>query len=301
MPELRFYQSLWATEMRRAGIPERPVAERFDRARDAGYDGMAIDLGALDLPAASSYVREYARTGLKGLVIAFPTSIEALRPALHLAKEIGAPFVVVVGKVMPLAVEEMIPVVRAWLRLAAEEAVPIQFETHRNCITNDLFSTLLMLDAIPEMRLCADLSHYVVDREMMLPLSPEMQSYVSRILARSDSFQGRIATRSQVQVPIAFPQHRIWLETFVLWWKEGFSQWRARAPMRARDEDLIFLCELGPPNYAITDANGDELSDRWQEALLLKRLAGEIWADIAGAGVQPGFGQSMPIGDASSP
>lgn len=277
MSELRVFQSLWATELRRPGIPEAPIPERFDRVKDAGYDGLAIDLGATDLLVAQSCVREYERTGLSGLVIAFPTSIEALRPALHLAKEIGAPFVVVIGKVMPLAVEDMVPVVRGWIRLAAEEAVSIQFETHRNCITNDMFSTLLMLEAIPEMRLCADLSHYVVDREMMLPLSPEMHGYVARVLDRSDSFQGRIATRSQIQVPVGFPQHRVWLDTFLAWWKQGFSSWRARAP----DQDLVFLCELGPPNYAITDANGDELSDRWEEALLLRRLAREIWAGLA--------------------
>jgi hypothetical protein len=273
MSELRVYQSLWATELRRPGIPEAPIPDRFDRVKDAGYDGLAIDLGATDMVVAQSCIGEYRRTGLKGLVIAFPASIEALRPALHLAKEIGAPFVVVIGKVMPLAVEDMIPVVRGWMQLADQEAVPIQFETHRNCITNDMFSTLLMLDAIPEMRLCADLSHYVVDREMMLPLSAEMQDYVARLLARSDSFQGRVATRSQVQVPIGFPQHRPWLDIFLSWWKQGFAMYRARAPA----EDLVFVCELGPPNYAITDARGEELSDRWEEALTLRRLAREAW------------------------
>jgi hypothetical protein len=280
LAQLQCFQSLWATELRRPGVAERPVAERFDRVKEAGYDGLAIDLGATDLAAGRSCIAEYVRTGLKGLVIAFPTSIEALRPALQLAKDIGAPFVVVVGKIMPLAVEHMIPVVRGWMQVAAEESMPIQFETHRNCITNDLFSTLLLLDAVPAMRLCADLSHYVVDREMMLPISPEMQGYVARVLERSDSFQGRIATRSQIQVPIAFPQHRIWLETFLAWWKEGFSRWQARAPQ----QDLVFLCELGPPNYALTDANGDELSDRWEEALLLRRLAREIWAEVATRG-----------------
>jgi hypothetical protein len=277
MSELRVFQSLWATELRRPGIPEAPIPERFDRVKAAGYDGLAIDLGATDLVVAQSCVREYVRTGLQGLVIAFPTSIEALRPALHLAKEIGAPFVVVIGKVMPLAVEDMVPVVRGWIRLAAEEAVPIQFETHRNCITNDMFSTLLMLEAVPEMRLCADLSHYVVDREMMLPLSAEMQDYVARLLERSDSFQGRIATRSQVQVAIDFPQHRPWLDIFLNWWMQGFAMWRARAPA----DDLVFVCELGPPNYAITDARGEELSDRWEEALTLRRLAREAWTASA--------------------
>jgi hypothetical protein len=280
LPQLLCFQSLWATEMRRPGQAEVPVPERFDRVKQAGYDGLAIDLGASDLPAARCCVAEFARTGLKGLVIAFPTSVEALRPALHLAKDIGAPFVVVVGKVMPLTVADMIPVVRGWLRVATEEAVPIQFETHRNCITNDLYSTLQLLDAIPDMRMCADLSHYVVDREMMLPLAPEMQHYVSRILERSDSFQGRIATRSQIQVAIGFPQHRVWLDTFLAWWSEGFRSWQSRAP----GQDLVFLCELGPPNYAITDASGEELSDRWQEALVLRRLAGEIWDDVTRRG-----------------
>jgi hypothetical protein len=270
MAVLRVYQSLWATEQRRAGVPERPVAERFDAVKEAGYDGLAIDLGALDLAAARACVPEYARTGLAGMLTAFPASIEALRPALHLAKDIGAPFVIVVGQVMPLAVHDMVSVVREWLRIADEESMPIQFETHRNCITNDLFATLQMLEAVPQMRLSADLSHYVVDREMMQPISAEMQKYVLRVLERSDSFQGRIATRNQIQVPIAF----------LGWWREGFRLWRRRCPA----EDLIFLCELGPPNYAITDAHGAELSDRWQEALELKRLARALWGETDPAG-----------------
>ena len=274
---LNVYQSLWATELRRPGVPELPVAERFDRVCAAGYDGMAIDLGAMDIAAARAIVPEFARTGLAGLLTAFPRSIEDLRPALHLAKDIGAPFCIVVGQVMPLSVEGMIPVIRDWLRISAEEGVPIQFETHRNCITNDLFSTLLLLDAVPEMRLSADLSHYVVDREMMQPISTELQGYVTRILERSDSFQGRVATRCQVQIPIGFPHHRVWLDTFLDWWQRGFALWQRRAEP---GEDAIFLCELGPRDYAITDARGEELSDRWDEALVLKRLAKERW-DLA--------------------
>jgi hypothetical protein len=271
---LRVYQSLWATELRRPGVPERPAAERFDRVREAGFDGMAIDLGAMDIVAARALVPEFARTGLNGLLTAFPRSIEELRPALFLAKDIGSPFVIVVGKVMPLAVVDMAEVVRAWLAISKEEGVPIQFETHRNCITNDLFSTLLLLDVLPEMRLSADLSHYVVDREMMQPISADYQAYIGRILERSDSFQGRVANRCQVQLPLHFPQHRVWIDTFLEWWRRGFASWRRRA---APNEDCIFLCELGPRDYAITDANGEELSDRWSEAVVLKQWAAACW------------------------
>jgi hypothetical protein len=273
---LRVYQSLWATELRRPGAPERPIAERFDRVRAAGFDGMAIDLGAMDIVSARALVPEFGRTGLRGLLTSFPRSIEELRPALHLAKDIGSPFVIVVGQVMPLAVHDMAEAIKAWMAISDQEGVPIQFETHRNCITNDLFSTLLLLDAIPDMRLSADLSHYVVDREMMQPISRDYQTYVGRVLERSDSFQGRVANRCQVQLPLHFPQHRIWIDTFLDWWRRGFASWQRRG---ARDEDCIFLCELGPRDYAITDANGEELSDRWSEALILREWAATCWAD----------------------
>ena len=124
------FQSLWATELRRPGIPERPVAERFDQVKEAGFHGMAIDCGALNFDEARAVVPEYARTGLEGLLVAFPRSIEDLRPAIHLAKDIDAPFVVVVGQVMPVRVADMIPVIEGWLRIADEEGMPIQFETH---------------------------------------------------------------------------------------------------------------------------------------------------------------------------
>lgn len=271
---LRTYQSLWATELRRPGVSERPVEERFDAVRAAGYHGMAIDLGAMDIEEARRVVPNYERTGLAGLLTAFPRTIEELRPALHLAKDIGSPFVVVVGQVMPVSVAGMIPVVREWLAISAEEGVPIQFETHRASITNDLFATLQLLDAVPEMRLAADLSHYVVDREPMLPLDAELASQFSRILSRSDSFQGRIATRCQVQISPGFPQHRPWLDLFLDWWSEGFKGWKARA---RPGEDCIFLCELGPRPYAITGADDEELSDRWQDALALRKLVEERW------------------------
>lgn len=271
---LRVYQSLWATELRRPGVQERPAAEKFDRVREAGFDGMGVDLGAMDIEAARALIPEFGRTGLNGLLTAFPRSIEELRPALHLAKDIGSPFVIVIGQVMPLAVADMAEAVRAWMAISKEESVPIQFETHRNCITNDLFSTLLLIEALPDMRLSADLSHYVVDREMMQPISAEYQDYVRRILDRSNSFQGRVANRCQIQLPLHFPQHRVWIDTFLDLWRRGFASWRRRA---APNEDCIFLCELGPRDYAITDANGEELSDRWSEALLLKQWAAACW------------------------
>jgi hypothetical protein len=270
------YQALWA--MQALSGPETSMGEKFDRVSEAGFDGMAIDLGALSAAEAEQSVAHFTRTGLRGGLTAFPDGIGALRSACGLAHRIGAPFVVVIGQHMPLRLEEMAAIIESWLRAAEEEGMPIQFETHRNCITNDLFTTVQLLDAIPQMRLAADLSHYVVDREMPCPPTSALQALVGRVLERSESFQGRVAARGQIQLPLHFPQNQKWVNLFRQWWRQGFASWRLRHA--GSDDRLIFLCELGPPDYALTDAGGKELSDRWGEALTLRQWARELWREV---------------------
>jgi len=257
-----------------------PFDQVCEMVAAAGYHGMAIDLGASDVATAHAVRPHMERHGLTPLIVAFPKTVEGLAETLALAKDFGAPFVDVIGQVTPLTVEGMIPVIRRWIEMSGEIGMPIQFETHRNCITNDLYATLQLLDAIPEMRLCADLSHFVVDREFWHPLSARDLGLVSRVLARSDSFQGRVASRQQIQLQLDFPQHAKWVALFRDWWREGLAGWRDRNP----SGDCVFLCELGPPEYAMTDATGREMSNRWDEALTIKRWIEADWAAMGGDG-----------------
>jgi hypothetical protein len=102
----------------------------------------------------------------------------------------------------------------------------------------------------------------------------EDHALIRRVLERADMFHGRVASREQVQIPITWEHHRPWLELFLGWWEDGFRLWRARAD--AQDE-LVFVCELGPPWYALTGPDGEELSDRWHEAQILRDLVRGIW------------------------
>jgi hypothetical protein len=244
----------------------------------AGFDGMAIDLGASDVAVAHAVRPHMEAHGLTPLIVAFPKTIESLEDTLYMAADFGAPFVDVIGQVMPVALDEMVPVIETWMGMADRIGVPVQFETHRNCITNDLYTTLQLLDRIPDMRICADLSHYVVDREFWFPLSDHDMGLMSRILQRSDSFQGRVASRQQIQLQLDFPQHQKWVDLFKGWWREGLADWRARNP----SGDCIFVCELGPPEYAMTGPDGREMSDRWAEAQTIKRWVREIWDELGG-------------------
>ena len=274
--QLKIYTSLWAMMPHNQTGEILPYEQICEMVASAGYDGMAIDLGASDVAQAHKVRPHMERHGLTPIIVAFSRTINSLHDTLLMAKDFGAPFVDIIGQVTPLSVEGMIPVIRKWIEMAETLDIPVQFETHRNCITNDLYSTLSLIDSVPEMRLCADLSHFVVDREFRLPLDERDKQLVQRIIARSDSFQGRVASRQQIQLQLNFPQHQKWVNLFQRWWRDSFVNWRERN----LEGDCIFLCELGPPEYAMTDSTGRELSNRWDEALQIKRWVTDIWREL---------------------
>ena len=277
---LEIYQSLWGMEQRIPGQAEDAPEVHLQRIAGAGYHGACLDPNVAEIPDCLRLKPLFEELELGCMVNAFPGTIDELKPLLALAEELDACLVNVIGQVMPMSVEEGEHVIRHWMDDARSAAMPVLFETHRDCTLNDMHYTLQLMDRIPDMRLCADLSHYVIDREMRLPLPDRDRAHVSRLLERSDCFQGRVANREQIQVQIDFPQHGDWVRCFQSWWREGFERWRER-----NDEDatLCFLCELGPPPYAITGADGRELSDRWQEALTIRAWVERIWRDLGGA------------------
>jgi hypothetical protein len=279
MPTLEIYQSLWAMELRSPHVPERTPEESFAMMVDAGFDGVCLDPSAAEIPEMRKFAPLYKEYGLGCMVNAFPNHEDDMQPLLAFAKDFDACMVNVISGVMPIRPEDAVSTVRRWMGEADDIGMPLLFETHRDGLLNDMYFTLQLMDLVPEMRLCADLSHFVVDRELRAPVPERDQAYIESILDRSDCFQGRIATREQVQVPIDFPQHQQWVDIFKGWWKYGMRQWRER---NADDATLVFLCELGPPPYAITDRDQKELSDRWQESLQIRDWVLEIWGELVG-------------------
>jgi hypothetical protein len=278
MQKLEVFQSLWAMEQRFPGHQEPPAEQHFQRIAEAGYAGVCLDPAVKEIDDMLKFSPLLKQFGLKCMVNVFPHSLDEMRPLLQFSKEMNACHVNALGTIIPLEVAEGADMVRRWLDDAESVGIPLLFETHRDSLLNDLGYTILLLDEVPEMRLCADFSHFVVDREIRLPLGERDQQYFRRLLERSDCFQGRVASAEQVQVQLDFPQHEKWLTQFRVWWKDGMQLWKQR---NAADATLVFLCELGPPPYAITGADGHELSDRWQEALSIKAWVESVWADLA--------------------
>ena len=257
------------------GEPEWPLHTQLEMIRDAGYDGAGVRF--ID-PAFATEVTGFLRAnGMIWQAQCYPTSVDDLKPVLELVARLGADHVNLQPNVRPYRLQECIPYIEGWRKLADEAGVAVHVETHRDRMTTDLFFTLQLLDCFPDLRLTADVSHYLVGREFTWPVDDVNHALIHRILDNSWGIHGRIASREQVQISLGFPQHQGWVELFMGWWEYAIRSWCKRA---GPDAVLTFLCELGPAPYAITGADGLELSDRWQDAQVMKDMIRALWDRI---------------------
>jgi len=273
--KLLVYQSLWAMERRRPDGLEWSLAEKLEMIRDAGFDGAGVRF--FDYKYAKEVTDFLRRHGMTWQAQCYPKAVDELKPIIEHVKELGADHINLQPDVKPYRLEDCIPYIEGWRRLAHDAKIPAHIETHRDRMTTDLFFTLHLLDCFPDLRLTADISHYVVGREFAWPISEENHGLMRRILDNAWGFHGRVASREQVQIHISFPHHRDWVDLFMGWWEYGFRSWRKRAP---QDATLTFLCELGPKEYAMTGPDGYELSDRWDEAKMMMGMVRALWQKL---------------------
>lgn len=278
MKQLKIFQSMWGMEFDRPDGFQWTLEQKIKKIAEAGFSGVSFDVPHHNqefVQKAQPYLKKY---GLKSAFNAFVNSSESYRAITDWASKLDCPpeFIGLIGQVQPWNVQEVAAQTKEWMNIGESAGIATYVEVHRNCMTNDFHFTLQLMDEVPDLSMVADLSHALVNQEWYLPISKEASHLVSRFLQRTQAFHGRVGTREQAQVPLGFPQNQPWFELFQSWWLEGFKSWQSRH-LADPNAECVFVCELGPPPYAITGADGHELSDRWQEALILKGIAERLW------------------------
>ena len=277
MQNLLIFQSLWSMERRSAQYPELSLEENIEKIASAGFDGISTHW--YDRKVVSRVAGLLKQHGLQAEGQCFPKTVDDLKPVLEIAAEYNVHHICLQPDVRLRRLEDCIPLLEGWQRLAEEAGIDVWIETHRDRMTTDLFFTLDLLDRLPDLRLLGDVSHFLVGREFAWPVSDENHALIHRILDSSWAFHGRVASREQVQIEISFPHHRPWVDLFLGWWEYGFKSWKKRAN---EDATLAFTCELGPKPYAITGRDGEDTTDRWEESLLMRQEIFDLWAKVAG-------------------
>ena len=271
--KFQVYQSYWGLTNLPYQGDEWSREEKVAQVAEAGFDG--IEFLMEEAEHRDAMVALTDKYGLKRGNLVFPWTAEEFKDDIKAAQAGGATHINLQPMPMPRTVAEGATFLRDCIALGNEAGIPTFIETHRDRMTTDMYNTLDLMEAVPEMKLCGDLSHFVVAREFAgPPISEQNQAYMTQVIERCGLFHGRVASREQVQVSISFPHNKVWLDLFTGWWEQGFKHFKATAPA---DATLTFVVELGPPGYAIQGADGNELCDRWAESIQIKDLVRELW------------------------
>jgi sugar phosphate isomerase/epimerase len=285
VPQFTVFQSIWAMIHLPRGGPEWSIHEKLDRIAAAGFAGIECDSG-LAIGDAAEIGRLARERGLRlsaGMIVG---DREAARREFDWAAHQGAEHVTIQPFGAYLSLREARERLAMLLAVGEEFGLPPTIETHRDRLTQSLPLTAALAEAMPELRFTCDLSHCVVGAEVAWNDAVEFERMIGIVLSRAGHFHGRISNGEQIQIDVGDGSESDDAKRFARWWTQGMREWRARhgADGAAR---LRFVVELGPYPYsprAVTPSGrpeGPEFSDRWAQALVMKRLAESCWTQSA--------------------
>ena len=203
------------------------------------------------------------------------TEADDLLPYIELAHRMRGDYLTVQVPGSLQASPRIADLLEEMYELANDAGLPLFIETHRGTVTQDLRRTVKVINRFKKVRFTGDFSHYVLAGELGGGWSDDVWDHFQQIAAALRNWRGRISFGEQIQDDIGDGAGEP-ARQFKKLWTTGFAAWLEKA--RAGDV-LPFGCQLGPVPYSLTDLSGREISDRWEQCLVIKRLAEEAWAD----------------------
>ncbi|WP_054024584.1 sugar phosphate isomerase/epimerase family protein [Bacillus sp. FJAT-28004] len=278
-PRLAVQQAWWAMSGLGENGREWSVEEKVEKIAEAGFTGI---VGFVPNPEETEvWQRLLEKNKLTFSGLAFPSTPADMAASLEAAKRYGNVQYMSTQVMDSFIVDDKaVELFNEILAVSEQAAIPNFIETHRGTVTQDLIRTAGYVDQIQGLELIIDLSHYVVAGEMN-GTSPIAESYFEKLLTRTATIHARVSNGEQVQIDVGPNGEHPMVEHFKRWWLTGMRNWRNQA---GPGDILPFVTELGPPHYAITwreDTEHElEFSDRWEQALLFKKIAENLWLEV---------------------
>ena len=251
------------------GMTGTDLAANMKMARDAGFDG--IETGVPEDEQERSQMRSLLKEMSLGLVAqqwtrgadaaAHTRSFEVqyrravqLSPLLvnsHTGRDI-------------FTLPENLVIFQKAAALEKELGVPVAHEIHRGRVTFSAPSTVQLLDALPEVRLTADFSHWCCVHETLLE---DQGENMERAIGRSFHVHARVGHAEAPQVPD--PRAEEWrpaLEAHVRWWQRIVDK------RKESGASTLTICpEFGPAPYMVTlPGTGRPIADLWEVNRFMK-------------------------------
>ncbi len=173
--------------------------------------------------------------------------------------------------------------IEAVLQASEKYKLPLYIETHRATIFQDMWRTVQFLHRYPELRINGDFSHWYTGQELVYGGFDNKFRFLAPAFERVRFLHGRIGNPGCMQVDIGYGnvEGQPFVGHFKKLWTESM---RAFVQSAVNGDYLCFVPELlaGGIYYArlVRDADGKlrEEGDRWEQSLVLRRIARECFA-----------------------
>ena len=165
--------------------------------------------------------------------------------------------------------DENVRILQRMIDLGREAGVSVVAETHRGRPTFAATETRRYMAALPELRLTADFSHWMVVHESDLA---DQESTLALAIERSDHIHARVGYEEGPQItdPRA-PEWRGHVERHVNLWRRIVDRHRHEG-----SEGLTITPEFGPPNYMHTlPFTNEAVRDAWEVNVYMRDMLTE--------------------------
>lgn len=240
-----------------------PLEPFLERAQADGFDATEIFLKT-ETASAEEIVAGHERRGLQlvGQILTDGESpdahLESLERQFEFARACGSMHVNVHAGRDVFSFDDNARIFERIIELGNEGGVPVSVETHRGRATYAATETRRYLQALPDLRLTADFSHWMVVHESMLE---DQEDTLRRAIDRSDHIHARVGYEEGPQVPDPrAPEWKNHVDRHIDIWQ--------RIVDRRREEgasSLTIAPEFGPPNYMHTlPFENEPVGDAWE-------------------------------------
>ncbi len=274
-PQFCVLMNLMALESIR---PQGNVEQKLQGVKEAGFDGVQF--------AKMASQEELRQCRLLGLQIAGSGRINSPEEASPFAERMfGDGYqraTVHVGWGLEDD-DEAARLIESVLNAVLRWRLPLFIETHRATIFQDMWRTVGFVRRFPEIRINGDFSHWYTGQEMVYGGFEKKFAFIEPVLERVGFLHGRIGNPGCMQVRI--DPDATYVEHFKQLWTAAFRHFLRLAQP---GEVIYFAPELLAPDiyYARTFPDRDgvtvEESDRWEQSLVLKKMAEECFRNAAG-------------------
>lgn len=255
-----------------------PLEAFLQRAAASGFDAVEIYLGSLQ-ESPEEIARLHTAYGLQpiGQILTQGQSheehIKSLESQFEFAAQCEVAFINSHTGRDIFGFEENVQIFQRATELSQGSGIPLLIETHRGRPTYSAIETRKYLEALPELRLTADFSHWMVVHESGLD---DQRSNLELAIARADYIHARVGYAEGPQIPD--PRAPEWQHAV----RRHLQLWQQIIDEHKRDgkESRYITPEFGPPSYMHTAPfTNQPVGDVWEQNVYMKELLARTFVE----------------------